>query len=379
MKKIRVLQVQDYPPFEGGGLEINTFRVSKALEKYGVKAKIATGRFTSETYNSLGGMGEIVKNGILACKVTSPDQLSSLILDSDIVDIQFTFSCRPVAMEAMRLCSEIGKDFIVTVHTLAEHIPFSAIGELSEFEKRSKLDELVGYLSCEKAIICGVSRATLETLSEVGVSNKKVKIINYGTAYETFEEEGLNSHEIDTVDLTYVGEISYLKGINYLLDAMRNLKSKYKSIRLRLIGGGADFQDMQRLTEVLDLRENVLFEGYVEHGVVGQYLKKTKLYVQPSLSESWCMSLAEAIVMKVPSIATDAGGMVELTADGEFAEIVPKADASNLAKAIEKAISDNEFYEKLGAKAACGSEFIRNTYTLENQAKEKLNLYKKLL
>ena len=49
---MKILNIHDYPPKEGGGVEVNTYEVSKVLTALGNDVTIATSRLSSETVSN---------------------------------------------------------------------------------------------------------------------------------------------------------------------------------------------------------------------------------------------------------------------------------------------------------------------------------------
>src|SRR5690348_14025764 len=115
---MKILQIHDYPPFEGGGIEINVSRVSRELVKAGHEVVIATSRFKSETY---GGKIEEEFGGVRAILLEDLEKLEQYINWAEVVHIHFTFSCRPASMMALERCVEMGKKCIFSVHTNYAH------------------------------------------------------------------------------------------------------------------------------------------------------------------------------------------------------------------------------------------------------------------
>ena len=61
----------------------------------------------------------------------------------------------------------------------------------------------------------------------------------------------------------------------------------------------------------------------------------------------------------VPVIASAAGGIVDIVIDGETGLLVPPADASKLAEALERIARDGSFGERLGAT---GKRFVAERF-----------------
>lgn len=377
--KIKLLQVHDYPPLEGGGIEVNVSRVGNKLIESGYEVTIATSRLSSETYHEKTRLKSDFKteSGVRVIFLDSLNILQSLIDEVDIVHVHFTFSCRPASMLAMEYCVAKGKPCVVSIRTNVAHIPFSALAKLTPLEKDEKLNELKKYLLSENVLISAPSFNTRNSISKLGVE-KDIFVIRNGISPDPagFKEE---DDDIQSVDITYVGEVSILKGINYLVDAIKNIKATIPDIKVRLIGGGSDMEYISQMVQYFNLEQNILFAGYVKNDAIPKYLQKTKLLVHPSLTETWCNAVAEALAFGVPVVTTAVEGLLELTQNGKFAELVEPADAYGLGNKIVEVLTLSSKFDELKKKAKNAKEYIQKNYTLENQVSELINLYKQSL
>ena len=370
MKKLNILHVHDYPPFEGGGIEIMVSSLSEEFVKLGHSVTIATSRFKSETFSASSEVE--VKNGVKAVLIKSNEQLLSQIKSADIVHIHFTFSCRAATMAALSICTTQKKLCICTIHTNIEHVPFSALSKMNDFEANAKLYEVKTMLGNDNVFITAPASDVQRSLEKIGIKKQLSVIRNSTRISKTF------SNEIPVVDITYVGEASFMKGVNYLIDALSIVKKVIPDISVRIIGGGSDIEHMHLMTKFFGLQTNIEFTGYVPHVEVGNYLSKTKLYIHPSLTETWANAVAEALSLCVPVICTNVGGLNELIKDGLFANKVTVADSNDLSSKIISVMQSKENYEILRRKAVVASKFILENYSLEKQTQEYLSFYFKI-
>jgi len=377
---MKILNIHDYPPIEGGGIEINVSRVSALLVKEGNQVAIATSRFRSETY--IERKSEVFDfNGVTLYLLKNLKHLISLLKTYEITHTHFTFSCRPAAIYAVEYGLKLGKPIVVSIHTLPDHIPFSALSQRLPLESDYILRQVKRLFGHSKVSLVAPSQKAAEELKKFGIE-KRIHIVPNAVVVEkpgSTSRDNLRELSITPVDITYVGEISLLKGVNYLIDAIKIVSSDFNfPIRARLIGGGSDFNLIRSQVEYFKLKDVVL-TGYIKNALLPSYLKATKLLVHPSLTETWGIAVAEALFFGVPVIATEVGGLIDLTQKGNFALLVPPADSMRLAKVIYSIIKSKAKYRELKARAQKGSEFIKTHYTLERQAKALMKLYHQLL
>lgn len=151
----------------------------------------------------------------------------------------------------------------------------------------------------------------------------------------------------DEVMILHSSNLRPMKRIDLLLDSVSRIKNR-NSFKLVVLAG-ADFEpftnDVRRLglEGQIIVRENVL--------EIEDYLQAADLAFYTSESESFCLSILEAMFFGCPSVATAVGGIPEVVQDGVDGLLVPFGDAEKLAEAIEKLIQDRQLRRRLGDAA----------------------------
>ena len=97
-----------------------------------------------------------------------------------------------------------------------------------------------------------------------------------------------------------------------------------------------------------ELGRRIIFEGRVDHDQTAAAYRRAGLLVNPSLSESFGMTLVEAMMHGVPVVATRIGGMPYIVNDEETGLVVPAGDPQSLAAAICRVLSDRQMATRMG-------------------------------
>ncbi len=134
------------------------------------------------------------------------------------------------------------------------------------------------------------------------------------------------------------------KRLETLIDAVAELASQGRAIRLRIIGAAEppSYRDsLQRRAAARGLGTRVEFAGYVPLGpALNQEYRSADIYAFPSLTEGAARTLLEAAAQSLPCVLTDVGGVRDLFADGQSALVVPANDSAAMARAIGRFIDD---------------------------------------
>ena len=139
---------------------------------------------------------------------------------------------------------------------------------------------------------------------------------------------------IDGEMVFYVGRHTDQKGISHLLYAIEKLRRD--DVTLVVGGSGHLTAQLRRFAELLGIDDRVMWVGYVAEDDLGDYYASADLFVSPSLSEPFGITITEALSAGTRVVATECGA----------AEILPKTcvipaepNSSSLAAAIERALA----------------------------------------
>lgn len=133
----------------------------------------------------------------------------------------------------------------------------------------------------------------------------------------------------------YVGQLIERKGVATLVEAIALARGHRESVRLCVIGYGAQEEALRRRVERLQLAEHVRFLGHVDLDDLPRYYAAADLFVLPSSEEVWGLVLNEAVAAGLPVITTDrVGAAPDIVEGGGNGLVVPANDAGWLADAI---------------------------------------------
>lgn len=149
--------------------------------------------------------------------------------------------------------------------------------------------------------------------------------------------------------LLCVGSLTRQKGQDVLLEALSHLREDRPKLWVLLAGVGVERGSLQKLASTLGVAERVSFLGTRED--VPSLLASVDLYVQPSRWEGFGLAAVEAMISRVPVVASAVGGLAEILETGNTGRLVPPENAIALADAIRDGLNRPEESRKMATRA----------------------------
>lgn len=134
-------------------------------------------------------------------------------------------------------------------------------------------------------------------------------------------EPGGFSDGYDGTRLLTVGRLTYQKGYDIAIEAMKLLKDSGCYVRWYVLGDGDQRRSLGKKIAYLGLQEDFVLLGAVENPY--PYFAQADLYVQASRFEGKSIAIQEAQILKCPVLASDCSGNRENVSDGEDGKLCP--------------------------------------------------------
>lgn len=152
--------------------------------------------------------------------------------------------------------------------------------------------------------------------------------------------------------IVVIAQLIERKGIQYLLEALSQIRQEGGPRCAVHVCGTGPYEPMLRAkTAAFKLEDQVHFRGLLPHEDLAELLRRSDVFVLPSLQEGLPLSLLEAMATGLPVVATRVGGIPTVLRHGTDALLVDPADSQQLQKALATLIQDSELRRRLGANA----------------------------
>lgn len=214
------------------------------------------------------------------------------------------------------------------------------------------------YKHIAKKVIC-VENISRHYLWDKGVKREKVVTVHNGILGIAKPNPVDLSAYVKTSVPTIVtaSRITEVKGLPYLLEALKMLKNKGVKFHYFMIGEGPDLDALKNQARELGLNDEITFAGFQSN--VPEWLAACDVFALPSLYEYHSIAVLEAMRAGKAIVATIVGGNGESITDGVEGIMVPSKDSKAFADGLERMLTDHDARTQFGenARARFENEF----------------------
>lgn len=353
-----------------GGVAVYTVNLARALASRGVQVFIASSG------------GELVKT-------LERDRITHMRLG---VNTKFEFNPK-LALPLFKLLAFVKENKIDIIHaqTRVTQVLAHAVSALSDasyvstchgFFKSRRLGRRV-FRGWGKYCIA-ISDAVREHLiKDLRIRGENVFLVYTGVDTKRFsavlgeDEKGVLRNNLGLGKSPVIGSISRLspvKGLKYLLFAMKDILKEEPHAHLLLVGEGPAKEELMELAKRLGIENSVFFA--LNTTQTERFLSIIDVFVFYSLQEGLGLSLLEAMAAGKPCVASAVGGVASIIEDGVTGVLVPPKDTHSLTEAIIRIIRDKALKGSLKRNA---SETVKAKFSLGRMVEEVIGVYEKAI
>ena len=170
--------------------------------------------------------------------------------------------------------------------------------------------------------------------------------------------------------ILFLGRLVPEKGIRYLVEAFKNVKTDKKLV---IAGGSSDTESfMKELKDKTKDDSRIIFTGFVQGQMLDELYSNAYIYTLPSDLEGMPLSLLEAMSYDNCCLVSDIPECTEVVEDKAL--IFKKSDVEDLREKLQEACDHPEMVMKMKKQAA---DFICAKYNWDEVVKETMKLYRR--
>ena len=210
-----------------------------------------------------------------------------------------------------------------------------------------RFDPLISGYSFRREFGLATSTPTVGLISRI-----------YPTRMRAFRDVGVKGHEV-------------------LLEAIPNILQRMPGTHVFVVGdermGDGEYRRrLEARGETLGVSQNLHFTGH--RADIPAVLAAMDVVVSPSMEESACYAMVEALLMRRGVVASDIGGLPDTVQHGETGLLVPPGDPVALATAVTDLLTDPAWRHQLGSR---GRERCLRRFELDATVTEVEAIYRR--
>ena len=307
-----------YPPYING-VSTSIVMLERALKKKGHQVYIITVNPENMSYKYENNDHIIripgIPTGIYDYRLTGiyPVRVLKKIKKWNL-DVIHSHSDFGVGTFARLIANQYNIPLVHTYHTMYEdYIHYITKGYF--LEPSRKLVEYFTKFYCDQTIneLIVPTKKTYDLFKEKYKVDRNVHIVPTGIEVERFYREKINPKKLqalkeelglkkDDFVILYVGRLAQEKSVDVLIDAHKDICSKYRCAKLLIVGDGPDIDLLKKQASKLNISDNVIFTGKVPWKDVPKYYAVSTVFATASKTETQGLTVIEAMAASLPVV-----------------------------------------------------------------------------
>ena len=213
---------------------------------------------------------------------------------------------------------------------------------------------------------------------------KNINIIPTGIEIERFYKEKIDKEELIRMKRLYkinkkdfiiifVGRLAEEKNIKYILDVQKELCSKYKNIKMIIVGDGPNKEEYENYTKDIKIEDNIIFTGRAAWEDMPTYYHMADVFITASKSETQGLTVIESMASSIVPCCIQDESFTETVVD-DFNGILFNTKEEAVNKIIEIYLDEKKRIQ-LSNQARISSEQCSSKYF----ATSVLDVYKRAI
>lgn len=309
-----------YPPEVVGGLDV---RVAELFERTPTEAVEMTLVLPEQYAPDVPGVRAVpVYGSTFEDRVSSlADAVAPIAEEYDVVHTHDWFGYEP----GLRATVDADVTWVSTLHSLST--------DRNLRPSRLELNVERRLVECADQLLAVSERLADEIERKHGVSPR---VIHNG--FPSVEPTGTrpDAFDPDVPTVLFVGRHTEQKGIPHLLYGFRHVLDQ-RDAQLVIGGTGPQTDQLALFADLLEIEDRVEFVGYVPAEELADYYASADVFVSPSHSEPFGLTIAEALSVDTPVVATESG-IDELLPEDCLVSAEPRSDsiAEGILEALDR-------------------------------------------
>lgn len=367
----------EYPPQFSGGLGIHCQAIVRELTKAGVHVDFYLPAIKKEGFQIPEGM--TLHHVEISHSLSAMSYLGSVMWDSvtqfrDHLEEVF----QPEGVDIIHAHDWMG---VYAAAGIAQtyNIPLIWTVHSTEYDRAAGMPLHPAIFTIEQEAIrttnhtIAVSQRTKQILVDRYHANPdNVSVIYNGIDVSSFEQMAARDYRKTDGWILFLGRVTGQKAPDVFLQAARLVLAERDDVRFMIAGDGDLLNKLRLQARSWKIHDRVEFTGSVFGDRLLECYRNALLFVLPSRSEPFGITVLEAMAAGIPTIISKTTGVGEIV---ENVHLIEPNQPKELARAILALLNDPKVRQTLGQKAAIEAR----KWSWTQVAEDTRSLYRKLL
>lgn len=222
-------------------------------------------------------------------------------------------------------------------------------GDLDDFKKQRKIYIKFFWKKIHNSPdkIVAISSFLSLRAENLGVSKNKITIIPNGVDFSKIPRE----IKQESNRVICVARLSWEKGIDYLIKAWPRVLKEIPFAKLVIVGEGNKRGEIEKMIKDFNISDSVELKGSLPHNKIFDEIKKSEIFICPSLAEGLGIVFIEAQACGVPVIGTRIGGIPDVIQNNENGILIEPKNSEEISKSIIALLKNEDLRDRLSKKA----------------------------
>lgn len=395
------------PKHSIGGMELNSFRLSKELVKRGHEVTyLTTGLPGSENTlieENISGVRVVYIEGGPPGKYSRAWGDRSVAFLEDLhkerkIHIVHGHSSSPYYIYKSSFLERYRIPLVTTYHgTHLDWLLTSVYTDLLSWNPKGLLNfvrdsinhlyRLIGrdiWLARGSDAITAIDNEAVNKIKwQYFVPKRKIHLIYNSVDPEKYFPQKSNyaflTHQIvkDRIILLSAARLEKSKGIQYSIIAASKLKKDFPHLHLLVLGDGPYRSQLEKLVKSLGMDDSVTFAGFVSPDKMNEYYNSCKIFLNPTIRiNGYTTTLVEAMATEKVVIASKLGGTKTLINHNEDGFLIQRRDVDDMVRIVSRLLKDSELSNRIGKNAR---KKVCTTFNILQMTENIIALYNALV
>ena len=383
--QLSVLLISNFFYPKVGGVEVHIYQLAVSLIRLGCKVTVLTHHRRNR--QGIKYMGNGIKVYFTPLMTLYDDTSIPYLYGSlkilreicytekiDIIHCHQSTSC--LSLECIFHSKMLGVNAVTSEHSLYG-FSFLYEGSLNKVIRTFyvDIDEAisVSHVATENLILRGMINPKIVHTIPNGIDNTKFRPPSEKELKE-MRKIKLKEGKEDIITIVSVSRQAERKGTDLLIEVIPEICKQLPNVNFIIGGDGPKKKLLDVMVDAIGLKDRVKLTGFLQHQKVRDVMIQGQIYLNTSLTESFCIAIVEAASAGLYTIATDVGGVGEVLPEYMVKLVQPNKES--IIKAIKDTIKN---YDKLKEKIKDNYKVLKSIYNWDKVAKKTKLVYQRAL